>query len=429
MRFQTACLVGVVSLSAACGSDGEKRRPFDTSSFQDAVEMTPADGVPQATLSGLYRDDLANHRGCTPRPAYDGTTQTEPLVRNVTNDATRPASTPANIPGYTCAANEWTQPNEDTSKPIVILVHGNSSGVGSWEEYVSNTKKGTSINLPTAGAGGGSFVADSTARAQLASKLIAQGYRVYGFDARSDLILNPNDPQNSGNTPSNFDHGWTVPMLQSMIRAVMVANPTRKVSLVGHSLGVTEIRDALRRLFVAYGKDPENNPNPFAQVKDLVYLSGANHGVAAGGTICVNPVPESNSIQMRLYVNCELGDRDAFQPTYFSVPITGANDAFTTPCADGNTAFGQADACDGNTVEFTTIVMEDKPGGTLQDEFVSEASAALNSGQPIDNHTIGLGDYDTSAYFAETIEGFLANHFGSARSTVGTDYIVQKLGD
>ncbi len=81
--------------------------------------------------AGKYRDDLSIHQGCVPRTSYDG--NSEPLLTGPnTNNATVPAGTPVNIPGYSCAGVEWTQGSEDTTKPIVILVHGNSSGVPSW---------------------------------------------------------------------------------------------------------------------------------------------------------------------------------------------------------------------------------------------------------------------------------------------------------
>ncbi len=42
----------------------------------------------------------------------------------------------ANIPGFPCAAKEYAQPNEDTSKPIVILVQGNSTRPHTWEKFL-----------------------------------------------------------------------------------------------------------------------------------------------------------------------------------------------------------------------------------------------------------------------------------------------------
>src|SRR6185312_7170037 len=48
--------------------------------------------------------------------------------------------TPASIPGYPCAARDFPFPDgvtEDTTKPIVILIHGNSDTPAGWMSYVS----------------------------------------------------------------------------------------------------------------------------------------------------------------------------------------------------------------------------------------------------------------------------------------------------
>ena len=50
----------------------------------------------------------------------------------------------AHIEGYPCAAKEYTQTNEDTTKPIVILVHGNSTRPHTWEKFL--LPAGTQIN-------------------------------------------------------------------------------------------------------------------------------------------------------------------------------------------------------------------------------------------------------------------------------------------
>ena len=252
-------------------------------SIADATEMIRADGDQslEADYAGRYRDDLDNHPGCQPRAMY-GANTSEPL--SFDNNAMVPAGMPANINGYACAAKEYTQPNEDTTKPIVILVHGNSSGVTTYEEYTRNDIAGTTFT----NAGGFEFMVDAMAREQLASKLVAAGYRVIGFDARTDLVATLGDYSNdqaTGNPFLNMDHGWVVPMLQSLIKAVMNENPERKVSIIAHSLGVTTTRDALRRL---YNETGTGAVNPYGRLQDVVLLSGANHGVSSGAAFCPN---------------------------------------------------------------------------------------------------------------------------------------------
>lgn len=66
---------------------------------------------------------------------------------------------PAQISGYACAAREFPFPAgvvEDTSKPIVILVHGNSDSPTGWMKFVHPDP--SSLMFP----------ADTTARDQLA---------------------------------------------------------------------------------------------------------------------------------------------------------------------------------------------------------------------------------------------------------------------
>lgn len=406
-----ACTQTITAKTAMYASD------LAAASAADPAKMVdPAGDVTQDSFGGHYRDDLAHHPGCKPRTAYT-TNMTEPFVTD--NEATVPPGTPANIPGYPCAAKEYTQPNEDTSKPIVILVHGNSSGVGSFEEYSKASIAGTQIMSSS----GFQFTVDSTTRQQLATKLIAAGYKVYGFDARTDLVKTQVGYSAQTNAFSNMDHGWGVPMLQSMIKAVMLANPTRKVSIIGHSLGTTDIRDALRRLYNEHKAGTQGSVNPFAQLKDAIYLSGANHGVV-GGNGC-----DQTSTNMKVTVLCEMGDRAAFQPTYFSSANNGPHDIWTTPCADGDYAFGDHDACGGNVVQYTTVTMQDIAAGSFQDEFVSEASASLDNPGCVDNVKDTLDDYDRSGYFFNGNNGFFASHFGSARSDAGMTVILQKLAD
>jgi pimeloyl-ACP methyl ester carboxylesterase len=387
----------------------------------DAPEMVD-DGtgdVAAATFAGHYRDDLANHPGCVPQAAYGA--NSEFLVAD--NEATVPAGVPAVIPGYDCAAKAYDQTAEDPTKPIVILVHGNSSGVGSFEEYDVASRRGANISS----SGGTSFAVDATAREQLVTRLLAGGYRVISFDARTDLVntqTGHSDDMATGNPFRNIDHGWAVPMLEALIKAVMTENAGRRVSIVGHSLGTTVIRDALRRLYVESRDGGAGTVNPYARLADVVMLSGANHGVTSGETLC-----DGFAENMRGTVGCEMGDRDAFVPTYFSRRINGPEDLFATPCADGDYAFGMRGQCEGNVVEYTTVTMQDLPGGTLQDEFISEASSLIDLEPCVENELITLADYDTSGYFFSAAPGFFANHFGSPRSNAGIDLVLSKLAD
>ncbi len=440
-------MVGLTVLAAgtaACGDDDDsvttqnpacsatietKEEQFATElstwSIADATEMTRTGGdqALEADYAGFYRDDLANHPGCQPRGPY-GANTSEPF--SLDNEATVATGTTAAIAGYSCAAKTYDQPSEDTSKPIVILVHGNSSGVTSFEEYGNSNLAGTTIT----NVAGFELVVDTMVREQLASKLVADGYQVIGFDARTELVRTLTDysaDQTTGNLFVNIDHGWMVPMLQSLIRAVMTNNPDRQVSIVAHSLGVTATRDALRRLYNESVTGTAGAVNPYAQLQDVILLSGANHGVSSASALCPNGVRTLNN--MRATVTCEMGDLSAFQPTYFTRPLNGPGDIFSTPCADGDYAYGQRDQCGGNAVEWTTVTMEDIPGGQLQDEFISEASSRLDNEGCVENALITLGDFDSSGYFFTGAPGFFANHFGSARSEAGMALILGRLAD
>ena len=409
---------------AACRAAIETREatvsgmlPWDIS---DADEMTMVGGnqALESDYAGKYRDDLANHPGCVPRDAYGP--NVEFLVSD--NEATVPTGAQAAIPGYPCAAKEYDQASLDATKPIVILVHGNSSSVTTFEAYENTTLAGTMISS----VGGLEFTVDSATRQQLAGALVAAGHRVIAFDARVDLVNTLEDfdaDSTTGNAFRNIDHGWAVPMLQSLIKAVMTENPEREVAVVGHSLGVTVIRDALRRLYNESVAGTAGAVNPFAQLSDVVLLSGANHGVASGQILC------DSFAHMKGTVGCEMGDRAAFSPTYFTRPLNGPNDLFVAPCADGSYAYGMTEQCEGNLVDYTTVTMEDIPGGSLQDEFVSEQSSRLDLEPCVDNVLVGLEDYDRSGYFFTGAPGFFAAHFGSARSDAGIALVVTELAD
>lgn len=410
----TACRAAIAAREAEVGD------AVDGYSSADATEMVRDDGDQhlEADYAAYYRDDLTTHPGCVPRESYGN--NVEFLVTD--NEADVAPGVPANIEGYPCAAKEYTQDAENTDLPIVILVHGNSSSVTSFEEYLSPATAGMSLTRGTV-----TVNVDTTARPQLASRLIEGGYRVIGFDARTDLVTTVSDydaATATGNPYRNISHGWAVPMLQSLIRAVINENPTRKIALVGHSLGTTTIRDALRRLYNESVAGAEGSVNPYAHLSDVVLLSGANHGVANGNALCA-----TYPTHMRGTVGCEMGDRSSFVETYFSRPNNGPSDLFAAPCADGSYAFGQRDQCEGNAVEYTTVTMQDIAEGMLQDEYVSEASSGLDLDSCVENVLIGLEDIDTSAYFITAYPALIASHFGSARSNDGIQAILDRLAD
>lgn len=326
--------------------------------------------------------------------------------------------TPASIPGYACAAREFPFPDgvgEDTEKPIVILVHGNSEAPTGWMKFVHPDP--ASLMFP----------ADTKPRDQLAEKLPALGFRTIAIDMRTDKIDDPNSPEGKdiGNTPKNADHGWTVPLLQELIKRVAIAYPERKISLVGFSLGATTVRDALRRLWVE-NQDGTWDVNIFSRVDTVVAASGANHGVVSFAKQC------GLNLTMRGTVTCEMGQRNQYTQTAFHRSLNGPAMAglaefggwWETPCADGDYAFGKRNACGGNRVAYTTITMQDLMNGTQQDEFVSEHASRLYPKECTNNILTGLNDFDTSGYF---FNGFFRNHYGAVRSEAGLAKVIAAL--
>ena len=303
---------------------------------------------------------------------------------------TRKASAyvPATIPGYKCAAKAYPLVAEDIKKPIVLLMHGNSSTPADWEKFPAD---------------------QADALPMLADRLSAQHFRVLAVDMRYDLTDDPKGDNKTENAGQNFDHGWAVPILEHFIDSVMSAFPDRDLSLVAFSVGPTIARDALRRLH-------RDGKKPYERFKDLVFAAGAHHGVSSFRTLCgTNPT-------MRGKIACELGDRTSFMPTDFLKPNNGPDGAWETPCSDGDSAFGQKGVCNGHKVTYTTVVMQDVSQGTYQDEFVSEGSAKLNGAT---NLTVGLTDNDLSNYF---YNGLFKNHMGSIRSDAALKIIVKALG-
>lgn len=427
----------------AARTDQLKKEGIDVASWSiaDAPEMaeltTPAPQTPAnyKDYDGHYRP-LQNHPGCDVTNLYydrgnrDGKT---PYVDG-NNDGKWTAAAAlggpnaakdfipgdkAAIPGYPCAAKEYAQPNEDPQKPIVILVHGNSTRPHSFEKFL--LPPGVMVNTALENV---QFTADSSARDQLAERLVAARFRVIAVDFRTDLVTNFDPASNSGteNAAGNIDHGWAVPILQSLVKAVLTNNPKRKISLVAHSMAPTVTRDALRRLYVEFATGKAGAINPFPQVQHVILGSGANHGVSSydpPSTLCgVNKT-------MRGTVVCEMGSRQNYVQTYFHKPLNGPRDLFSTPCADGDYAFGKTGQCGGNAVRYYTITMSDKtPGSNYQDFYVSQAASKLDMPGCVANQLTTLSDYDTSGYF---LKGAIANHFGSVRSTAGVNLIVGYL--
>jgi pimeloyl-ACP methyl ester carboxylesterase len=328
-----------------------------------------------------YRD-IASHPGC----AIDGLETRGAGNENSTSGNNMKPYKAAEIPGYRCAAKEYAVTNEDKSKPIVLLVHGNSSTPSDWEKHPADS-----------------------ATPMLSERLAAAGFRTYAVDFRFDKVDDPVGPdRKTGNPAKNMDHGWTVPIATHFIESVLAQFPDRKISIVAFSLGPTTVRDALRRIH-------RKGTVPFARIKHLVLASGAHHGVKTFRDFCgVNPT-------MAGKVTCEMGDREAFVATAFSRGLNGEGGIWETPCADGSTAWGQSGVCGGNKVAYTTITMKDIAQGTYQDEFVSQTSASLKGAE---NKTVDLNDTDATGYF---YNGSFKSHYGAVRSENGVKTIFEAL--
>ncbi|HZI15932.1 MAG TPA: hypothetical protein VE153_36535, partial [Myxococcus sp.] len=318
---------------------------LNTWSIRDAAEMVEPALTETQTPStyrqydGKYRP-LTNHPGCSVTNLYydkANTGGTTPYIDGnndgkwnansafgVPNKATGLIDgNKANIPGYPCAAKEYTQSNEDTSKPIIILVHGNSTRPHTWEKFLlpPGTPPNTALEQVQ-------FTPDTTAREQLADKLIAARYRVIAVDFRTDIVTNidPTSDNTRYNAAGNIDHGWATPILQGLLKAVMKNHPDRKVALVGHSLGVTVARDALRRMYVEHVQSKPDSINPFTRVSHVILGSGANHGVSTYDPPYVLCGPNET---MRGTIVCEMGSRSNYVQTYFAKPLNGPLDLFS----------------------------------------------------------------------------------------------------
>jgi pimeloyl-ACP methyl ester carboxylesterase len=347
-----------------------------------------------------YLDNLSTHPGCT-KVGLDTR-----LGLGEAAGSGRGAYVAADIPNYPCAAKAYDATNVDPAKPIIILVHGNSSTPLDYDSFLAPTAPGAVVP-------------------QLSERLVAAGFRVYSADFRYDKVSDPAD-QMTGNPAKNFDHGWATPILQSLVGAVLQQFPDNKVSLVGFSLGATIIRDSLRRMHRA-------KLAPFARVQDLVLVAGANHGVSTFVGLC-GDVNNPTNKTMRGAAACQLGDRGGYVPVPFLIPLNGPAGAFETPCIDGINAYGQAGVCGNNSVQYTTLVKEDPENGPLQDEFVSEASAALTGATNLTSP-----EKDSSGYFFTDVtlgttmwSGSYAafdDHYGALRSEAALTAIVTALSN
>ena len=431
--------VTCVLLFAGCTLGGTGRPPGQGSGgsgVDQSACVAAMANAPMAPAGFDYHDSLAT----ATRNTWDGVSMPQPgdalypggKYRTLTPDSTGKAHpgcstsglmyTPANIPGYPCAAREFDFPSgvqEDTSKPIVILVHGNSESPDGWIKFLHPNP--SSLMFP----------ADTVARDQLAEILPAHGFKTIAIDMRTDLIDDPMSPEgkDTGNTPKNSDHGWTTPLLQELIKDVAIAYPDRHIDIVGFSLGATNVRDALRRLWVDWA-DNKWNVNIFSRVDAVVVASGAHHGVVSFAKEC------GLNLTMRGTVTCEMGQRNQYTETTFHRPLNGPpvpaemtkNGEFggwwETPCADGDYAYGKRSACGMHVVSYTTITMQDLPNGTQQDEFVSESASRLYPLDCANNLLDGLNDFDTSGYF---YNGYFRNHYGSVRSNAGIAKVVAAL--
>lgn len=338
-----------------------------------AVVTVPGDdpSANEANKDTITYRDINSHPGCS----------TAGLETRKAN-----AYKAADIPGYKCAAKAYPLNNDDPKKPIILLVHGNSSTPADYETFADDPNK----------------------QKMLSERLVEAGYKVLAVDMRYDLTDDPKGNNDTENAGQNFDHGWGVPILEHFIESVLNANPDRKISIVGFSVAPTMIRDSLRRLHRAKKK-------PYARIKDLVFAAGGHHGVSTFRKLC-GPNPT-----MRGKIACELGDRTAYTPTKFAEPNNGPGGAWETPCVDGETAFGQKGVCDGNRVRYTTLVMQDVKEGTYQDEFVSQGASMLNGAK---NLTVGLTDNDLSTYF---YNGIFKNHYGALRSEAALKILMDTL--
>jgi pimeloyl-ACP methyl ester carboxylesterase len=364
----------------------------------EAATCTPGTPITPVTIAAntndedsappyiTYMDDLATHPGCT----------TAGLEGRLAIDGTAAGYTAAviNCGTFKCAAKDYGAPAvDDPTKPIIVLVHGNSSTPSDWERFVGDTTKAPMIS----------------------ETLVADGYHVYASDVRYDMV--PTDMTN--NPAKNYDHGWAEPIVESLLTNLFEQYPApRMFNIAAFSIGPTVVRDALRRM-------TRKGLNPFARIHALHYASGGNHGVSSYETDCGSEMSPLNTTMAGL-ASCQLGNRSGYVVTPFEHPLNGGQtdiQSFDTPCSDGNTAFGQTGVCGNNKVVYTTVVFADQPNGTQLDEFVSQASSTLLGAnnmtvtQPEPGTCTGSGSsMMCSGYF---LYPNFEYHYGAIRSAQG----------
>ena len=438
--------VEVTGAALECKTYMEEKRArlsaeAQSQSIGDAAEMVYSAALshqfdpanPEGSFDGHYRADvdgtgLEAHPGCSTDNLYYGpgaASKNDPVWYGVFGFVDQaPGEVWQDSQGhFKCAAKAYAG-EEDPTKPVVLLIQGNSVRPHTWEKFVPP------LEFNCLACNEFESDIDALPREQMAEKLVARGYKTIAVDKRSDVIsgqweavgsplnsIDANDPTN--NRSHNMDHGWATPLVQNFIEAALMEYAgNRKLVVIGHSMGVTTARDALRRTYVRFtNPDDDWNINPFAHLKNVILLSGGNHGVstydgspAGGGKhYC------AEFKNMKGKVACEMGSRAAYAPTYFGKPLNGPEGLFETPCADGSYAFGHTDACyddlntTPNVVRYLTIVMEDEQNGTQKDKYVSEQASKLDNDPCVSNQTVPLSAFDTSGYLLGV------NHFGTQR--------------
>jgi pimeloyl-ACP methyl ester carboxylesterase len=370
----TVCLtVAPILVAAGCsapaaGEDGAATSeltsdPSHNDANRDAITYLSLDKHPGCTTLGLETRSV----GCPSLGSVGGDSYAgEDIVT---------------LPGYRCAAKTFTGHTGPEGKPILLLVHGDSDTPDAWE------KRGDGPTM-------------------LAERAEAAGFHVLAVDLRFDKVPQEGSDLETGNTSQTFDHGWAVPVVQHFFDSVMTAYPHQPISIVGFSVGSTVARDALRRLHRA-------NRHPFERIKDVVLAAGMNHGSSLPERLCQeNPT-------MRGKLVCQLGERTGFVQTPFLASLNGRDGAFETPCADGDSAFGQRHVCGGHRVRWTTVTMKDRADGGFDDELTSEASAKLKGAQ-----NLVVAQPDSSGYFCN---GLFRSHYGAIRSDAGLETILEAL--
>jgi len=192
---------------------------------------------------------------------------------------------------------------ENTSLPIVLLVHGNS-----------DTPPSSSASRRTPAP----RCSSSSSRGRA---------RTYAVDMRIDKNDDPKGNLQTENAANNIDHGWATPIVQHFIEATLAAFPDRR--RVGHrfSLGVTVVRDALRACTW------------------LTWRAAPTPGSASTASSSWRRQPRCLDVPhpVRLEsdhagrVACEMGDRLAFTPTDFMQPLNARTAPTRPPAPTGRT--------------------------------------------------------------------------------------------